>query len=86
VANLSIKSETQNSVIDCFGPWDGECVCRCQNADGSIFLAWHDSRTDKTWADVVASVTADYFGGFKIFQLWEISAYRAQKQYLAGDL
>ena len=78
---LSIKSDIQNNVVDCHGTWDGECVCSCLNDDGTTFLAWHDSSEDKTWADVVRTLTAEYFGGFKIVKLWHLDEYRVQNPY-----
>ena len=83
---VKVFSETQNSTIECHGAWDGECVCRCKYADGSVFIAWHGSNTDKTWADVVASATADYLGGFHIFELWQVDMYSKEAQYLAGNM
>ena len=78
---LSIKSDIQNNLIDCHGTWSGECVCSCLNDDGTTFLAWHDSSEDKTWVDVVRTLTAEYFGGFKIVKLWHLDEYRAQHPY-----
>jgi len=83
---VKVFSETQNDIIKCHGFYDGECIARCRNSDGSLFIAWYGPTEVKSWPEVVASVTADYLGGFRIFELWQVDMYSKEAQYLAGNM